>query len=130
VFIWFLGCASNQLVSIVNGDKFPVLINPIKLAERNVKETPFGVIVRPSLPGGMLDYTHCIMTKDTHLNLLGDIFDFDENGFISIGDMLIFLGLGLSKYAFYLWVFLLVYSVVDKDNKIKELEHGYDPYNY
>lgn len=71
-----LGAASNQLVLIANGGKFPVMVNEYAL---------------PDNPKGMFDAEHCVMTGSTRLNALADIFHFGTE-VDSIGDLTIDLG--------------------------------------
>lgn len=90
-----LGAASNQAVLIANHDTFPVMLNKAtaqKIIAQQSVETPIenGDLV-------MLDETHCLMTNQTHLNLLADIFDM-HNSTESIGDLSLDLG-------GWLWVF-------------------------
>ena len=89
------GIASNQLCLIANHDKFPVLMN-----ERNRSE------MQPDV-NGMLDKTHCVMTKETHLNMLGDILDF-HTAWLSVGDLLIEAGEWLDTFCLFVWVALIV----------------------
>lgn len=108
VFI-FIGAASNQLVLIANGDKFPVLLSDARIA----------VLTSPSIgedgeplpprvgPDGMLDARHCVMTHKTRLNFLADIFDF-HTGWYSIGDELLTLGEWLSSFLPFVWGFEVV----------------------
>lgn len=91
--VTFVGAASNQAVLIANGDKFPVLINDVKQAQAEVT------------PSGMIDDTHCLMTRQTHLNALADIFDLGN--IYSIGDMLIEFGRWLGTFSFFVWIALV-----------------------
>jgi hypothetical protein len=93
--VYFLGAASNQAVLIANHDKFPVMITP----EREAAETE----------GGMWphDNAHCVMTPQTHLNFLADIFDmrvYTE----SIGDMMLEFGVWLNTFAPFVWAALVI----------------------
>jgi Family of unknown function (DUF5317) len=90
-----LGTISNQAVLIANHDKFPVLVDEYKRARNSGKD-------------GMIDDTHCIMTKDTHLNALGDIFDMRNEGTTSIGDILIDLGDWLKGICWWVWLALYI----------------------
>src|SRR5271166_714269 len=83
------GAASNQAVLIANGDKFPVMVNPVKLDyfgkehandEAKAKpsphqEEPKRITRLVTLPDGtvMIDDVHCWMSKKTHLNFMADI---------------------------------------------------------
>jgi hypothetical protein len=103
-----LGMASNQLVLNANNDTFPVRLNPIKAFDWSNKGKLLRVIppdMFPKYPKGAVfinDNLHVMMTPDTHLNWLADIFDF-HNSVISIGDMLLDFGEWLNGFAFYLW---------------------------
>lgn len=94
-----VGAASNQLVIIANHDKFPVLMNEAARAHFNPDAN------------GLIDKEHCVMTDETHLNALADIFDFHD-GWYSIGDELITLGEWLQGFCIYVWIVLVVNSLV------------------
>lgn len=87
----FTGAALNQLVVVANNGKFPVLENPAWIA----KDKSEGSLS----DDGMTDNIHCLMTKDTHLNLLADLFNFGE-GIYSIGDLMMDAGSALQGNAF------------------------------
>ena len=89
-FFTFVGAASNQAVLIANGDKFPVLLNIVKQHEYDVDAN------------GFLDATHCLMTKNTHLNALEDIFDFHTDIY-SVGDLLLETGDWLGSFCTFVW---------------------------
>jgi hypothetical protein len=97
--VYFAGAASNQLVLFVNHDRFPVSMNAAKL----IKWVPAEARVVSDDGIIMIDETHCLMTSKTHLNVLGDIFDFHED-IESIGDLLIDLGTWLSTFCKYMWL--------------------------
>jgi len=113
-----VGAASNQLVIFANHDTFPVSINLIKLADwshggkaMHIVESFSGVD-----PQGHIfvnDNMHVVMTEQTHLNLLADIFDFHSN-IASVGDLLIELGDWLNGFAFYVWFTLVVNSLYQR----------------
>lgn len=90
-----IGAASNQLVLIANHDKFPVMLNEAA----RVKFEPDA--------NGMIDAVHCVMTSNTHLNLLADVFDFHV-GWFSIGDGLLSLGQWLSSFSLFVWMGLVI----------------------
>lgn len=85
VILYFTGAASNQLVLFVNNDKFPVMLNESKIDSASPDKN------------GMIDELHCVMTPYTHLNALGDVFDFHD-GEYSIGDLLL-------EFADWAWAF-------------------------
>ena len=58
----------------------------------------------PTLPAGYIDDTHVVMTKQTHLNFLADVFDMHD-GIYSAGDGLIYLGEWFFGFAPFIWVF-------------------------
>jgi len=84
----FLGVALNQLVILENDGKFPVMMNPKWYAQQQPDMT------------GMIDDVHCVMTSQTHLNLLADIFNF--GGIYSVGDLLIDAGKTTQPYGWFL----------------------------
>jgi hypothetical protein len=84
----YIGAASNQLVLIANHDKFPVMLNA-KMTDA-AKPDSYGLI----------DNEHCVMTHDTHLNFLADIFDLHD-GWYSIGDGFIELGEWLGNFCIF-----------------------------
>jgi hypothetical protein len=99
--IFGLGAASNQLVLIANHDKFPVMVNLVK---QTAYQDASG-----NLPDGMIDEVHCIMTKDTRLNFLADVFDMHDSIY-SVGDGLLVAGESTKGYAFLVWAALLLYK--------------------
>ena len=105
-----LGAASNQAVLWANHDKFPVMVNTLKervmvaQAQANYKELAADAGIDPTLPAGMIDDTHCVMTDKTHLNFLADVFDL-KDGIYSIGDFTILLGEWMSGFAPFIWMF-------------------------
>ena len=99
--VWGLGLASNQAVLIANHDKFPVMVNPVKLA---LSIPPAFAPI--TLSTGMLDDTHCIMTPSTHLNFLSDIFDNGQDT-VSVGDLLLWAGEDLKGYCLLTWILLM-----------------------
>ena len=96
-----LGAASNQLVLIANHDKFPVMLNEAARAH-----------FQPDA-NGLIDKEHCVLTNETHLNFLADIFDF-HTGWLSIGDLLLMLGDWLSGFCVYVWIVLVVKSLYQR----------------
>ena len=104
--IWGLGFASNQAVLIANHDKFPVMVNPVKLA---LSIPPAFAPI--TLSTGMIDDTHCIMTPRTHLNFLGDIFDSGPDR-VSAGDLLLWAGEDLKGYCLLTWILLMIPRIV------------------
>jgi Family of unknown function (DUF5317) len=90
-----LGEASNQLVLIANHDKFPVMENDYHTAKETVL---YGVT---DVRG------HCLMTHDTRMNSLADIFDLGD-GWYSIGDLLLMVGEWLNGFCIYVWIALVI----------------------
>ena len=116
-----LGAASNQLVLNANDDTFPVRISAVKILKAEQGETrnfPDGsklvgdILI---LPDGklMLDYTHCVMTDKTHLNLLADIIDIGN--IESVGDLLLDLGFWSWGYAPLAWGVVVVTKLRKED---------------
>ena len=91
----YMGFASNQLVLIANHDKFPVLLNEKARTSFNPDAN------------GLIDERHCVMTKQTHLNALADIFDL-HTAWYSVGDGLLFTGEWLESFCFFVWVALVI----------------------
>lgn len=100
----FTGAASNQAVLIANHDKFPVMVNPVKLGHMIDSPDDAGQLIAT----GQIDDLHCVMTKSTHLNALADVFDFKDANY-SIGDGLIIGGSELQEPLFIMWLALIVY---------------------
>lgn len=91
----FLGAASNQLVLVANHGKFPVQLNP----RWNTEMEPDAA--------GMIDNVHCVMSAETHLNLLADIFNFHTT-IKSIGDLLLGYGDDMTPYCWGIWLGLIL----------------------
>ena len=112
--ISFFGIASNQAVLIANGDKFPVMLNGTKMsivrmeqADADIPRLIYISVVRD----GMIDRTHCLMTPQTHLTALADIFDLGS--IYSIGDFGIMLGDWLWGFCPFIWVALVLKELKD-----------------
>ena len=110
-----LGTVSNQVVLYANHDTFPVVMNNAKLFEYEHKLTrdtdsddddksEEAQVRLTELDNGYLDDTHIIMTKDTHLNWLADVFDFHGDVF-SIGDFMLELGEWSGSFAIFVYIF-------------------------
>ncbi len=132
-----IGVASNQLVIVANNGKFPVRYTETRKAEwyarqelaiakiahevdtsdeESVADAQANIyVLQTAEKEGMIDSVHCIMTDKTHLNLLGDIFDFDVAIF-SIGDGLLYAGLLSFEYCALLWLFLLCSKALRQKN--------------
>lgn len=94
-----LGAASNQAVIIANHDTFPVLVNEYKVKSLETITLTDGTV--------LIDSTHCVMTRSTHLNFLADVFDF-KDGIYSVGDLSLELGEWLWAFAPFVWAFAAV----------------------
>lgn len=111
---FFLGAASNQVVLNANEDTFPVRISQAKLEkleQGSVEELADGTKIVGDvmiLPDGkiMLDYVHCVMTPNTHLNFLADIYDLGN--IYSIGDFALMLGEWALAPAPFVWAFVVI----------------------
>jgi len=116
-----MGAASNQLVLIVNHDKFPVEVNTLKeevmvyKMESDWKAATAEAGVDLPVPEGMIDDVHCVMTHDTHLNYLADIFDLHD-GIYSIGDFGLRLGEWLMTFAPFVWAFEVINRLRKKED--------------
>jgi hypothetical protein len=112
--IWGCGFAANQAVLIANHGTFPVEVNTLKekvfvaKATATWEDEADDLGIDPTLPAGMIDDTHCIMTSKTHLNFLADVFDLKGDGIYSAGDFLLMLGDWLLGFAPFVWVFAVV----------------------
>lgn len=123
--VWYTGAASNQLVIVANNGKFPVQTNPTYLAkhrlevDREIAEAQAagdgGAVqaIQSVDAQGMLDSVHCVMTKNTHFNLLADIFDL-HSGIYSIGDFMLMLGEWLGTFCPYVWGALALMKLKEK----------------
>ena len=116
ITIFGLGVASNQAVLIANHDTFPVLINQHKIDERNTEIAAAIAAGAADVPlpigkDGMIDDVHCVMTNQTHLNALADVFDIGS--IYSVGDFLWYLGKWLAGFCPFIWGF----AVIDKLRK-------------
>jgi uncharacterized protein DUF5317 len=100
----FTGAASNQMVLIANHDEFPVMLNPVHLSHLIDSQEDIDRVTAT----GMIDDTHCVMTKYTHLNALADVFDFHD-AIYSIGDGLLMAGYSLQGPLFVAWLALVLY---------------------
>lgn len=100
------GAASNQLVLIANNDRFPVMANSVHLKQMSLMDS--GTFTESGQPiDGMLDDVHCVMTNNTHLNFLADIFDVHDAVY-SIGDFSLMLGERLDYFCFPAWVLIML----------------------
>jgi hypothetical protein len=102
-----IGTVSNQLVLWANGDKFPVMLSPVKIAAL----TPDA--------NGMIDPIHCVMTSATHLNWLADIWDFHSQ-IDSIGDLTLDFSDWLASPLFFIWLTL----IACKATRREQLQHA------
>ena len=120
-----LGAASNQAVLIANHDKFPVMVNAVKLDEYTGEPKIDIVTVLTGTPSvetekpkptdaTYIDDVHIVMTSDTHLNALADIFDF-HSAIYSIGDGLLMLGEWLSGFCPMVFLALVFKKCWDAD---------------
>jgi len=102
-----LGAASNQLVLIANHGAFPVLMNDAQqlMAEDSVK---IGSVI-------MLDEVHCVMSSQSHLRFLADIFNLGSAIF-SIGDLLLYFGRFLSAFCLPIWIFVSCLRIHSKES--------------
>lgn len=92
------GAGMNQAVVIANHGKFPVMENP-RLVDNNNPDK-----------NGMTDELHCLMTPQTHLNWLADVFDL-QSDILSPGDLFIQLGEYMWPIAKIVWLTLLLFHI-------------------
>ena len=115
-----LGFSSNQAVLMANHDRFPVLLNEQKVRDLSSEKVDLGplsfIVAKPAEVDSdgvvMLDDDHCVMTKETHLNALADVFDLKDATY-SIGDFLLYMG----EYLFGFAPFIFLFDVVRKLRK-------------
>jgi len=117
-----LGAASNQAVIVANHDKFPVLWNDAKVNLYRLEATKAAEdgnedaeIALALLEYGYLDDTHCLMTKDTHLNFLADWIDL-KSAIYSPGDLLIELGDRGMDYSPIVWIVVVIGRLRKKED--------------
>jgi len=117
-----LGILSNQAVLNANHDTFPVEVNTYKervyvaKAQADYKDMADELGLDPTLPEGMIDDTHCVMTSKTHLNWLADVFDFKGDGIYSIGDFMLLLGGMLWGFAPFVWAFEVIRRLLKRED--------------
>jgi len=117
IVLTLVGAASNQAVLYANNDRFPVMWNTYKVAQYRLglektadTSEDLDIVIQATFDlqalesEGFIDDTHCVMTSQTHLNLLADIFDM-KNAIYSIGDFLLMLGEWLGAFSPFLFVF-------------------------
>lgn len=102
VLLIVLGAASNQLVLIANGGRFPVLLNAAQI----------GFFMQDSgkVVDGIsyLDEVHTVMRPEDHLRVLADIINLGRAGVMSIGDLFIELGQFFWNFTPFMWLALAV----------------------
>lgn len=113
--VWAGGVASNQAVLIANHDRFPVMWNDYKVnhytkrLEKTIHSDDKDAAQQAefdleALQNGYLDDVHCLMTSETHLNFLSDVFDAHGSGTYSIGDLMIAAGEWAFSFVSFVWV--------------------------
>jgi hypothetical protein len=107
VFI-YSGMISNQLVLWTNHDTFPVLMRD-SAAQRLLPD----------------DQGHVAMTRETHLNFLGDVFDFHD-GWESLGDLMLETGMWMNTFAPYVFLALVIPRLVASSNASSMYARGQD----
>ena len=102
-----IGAAMNQACLIANHDKFPVLLNASRAAQFADQD-------------GMIDDYHCVMTPESRLKFLGDVFTWGENSHSSIGDLLLDTGDYLDRYSMLIWlgIFLATNGVRKREEDV------------
>ena len=123
-----LGTVSNQVVLWANFDKFPVMSNNEKIHQScqtpdrpkaPKKDAPSILKPQPAKDsdlcrnGGIfLDDTHVIMTKDSKLKFLADIWDFHEVTY-SIGDFFLMFAEWMLSWAPLAWLVLVIRKFIE-----------------
>jgi hypothetical protein len=99
-----LGAALNQAAVIANHDAMPVQANEARvMMMSNDSVTVAGKT--------FFDPRHSVMTADTRLKVLCDVFDFGDS-ISSIGDLLIDFGGWLWAFAPYVWGALVCLKLI------------------
>jgi hypothetical protein len=135
-----LGTVSNQVVLWSNHDQFPVMYNDEKIHQSCQTPDPTAptdlltLLMGPKAPkkdapsilkpqpakdadlcqnGGIfLDDTHVIMTKDSKLKFLADIWDFHEVTY-SIGDFFLMFAEWMLSWAPLAWLVLVIRKFIE-----------------
>ena len=137
-----LGTLSNQVVLWANFDKFPVMYNDEKIfiscQAADDKDAELKAIIKAlhgdeirktnnwhlklSAPaanvnacsngGVFLDDIHVIMTKDSKLKAMADIWDFHDVTY-SIGDLMLILGDWFMGWAPLAWLVLIIRKLIE-----------------
>jgi hypothetical protein len=102
----FVAAGMNQAVFIANHDRFPVMENDARLKVDIQKEKSPVMLDHEGII--LLDNHHCLMSEKTHLNFLGDIFDLQDGGIMSPGDLVFMLGEWLQSFCYWIWGTLVV----------------------
>lgn len=106
-----LGAGLNQAVMIANHDKFPVMFNEGRAAKFAQQD-------------GMIDDYHCVMTRNTRLNALADIFTFGDDSHSSIGDAFIDVGDWANPYVSFGWILYLLANNGVRKRKDEPIQRG------
>ena len=120
--LFYFGVACNQLVLVMNHDRFPVMWNSYKANKLALEISKATQSDKPDVAEqaqfdeialeeyGYLDDTHVLMSKQTKLNWLADWIDLHAIT-LSPGDVLVFSSEYLSGFAPFLWGCLLCRKV-------------------
>jgi hypothetical protein len=114
----FCGVLSNQTVRWANHGTFPVYINQ---ALKEEMETS-GRLFLSNDDHLMIDQLHCVMTDQTHLNFMADVF-LEGTDYVSIGDILQSYGKDLSPWILIIWGTIASYKLN------KGAQHGRSSYD-
>jgi hypothetical protein len=135
-----LGILSNQIVLWVNFDKFPVMYNNEKIHQSCQTPDPsetdlISILIGHKAPaatkpadvvnsipakdsdlcqngGKFLDDTHVIMSRDSKLKWLSDVWDLNDATY-SIGDLAIMSGEWILRWAQFAWLVLVLRKLVE-----------------
>lgn len=111
VLLFGLGAGSNQIVLVANHGTFPVMVNKVDIVKmcHDASDVPpvlQGIACTTDGKGGeYLDPVHVIMTPESRLKPLADIFNLGD-GIYSIGDFLLMLSFGMVPFAPIAWLVL------------------------
>ena len=92
-------------------------VKVIRLAEPVIDISKMVIRERVSVDSDgtiMLDDVHCLMTSDTHLNALADVWDLGS--IYSVGDFAIEAGAYLFDYAIVIWLAFMVSQLCSRSS--------------
>lgn len=125
--VFVFGASLNQIVLYANHDRFPVMVNGMKLAQRQHRlekaaaepdaDPDYVNLLLTGLQSGYLDNVHVIMSDSTHLNLLADWIDLQDATY-SPGDLILYLGEWGLEYAPIAWIVVVIMRLTRKEDAV------------